>query len=89
MAKTAITKSDPESSGEEVRTPKTGSKLDRLLELLLQKDGACLDEMMEATGWQSHTVRASMTALRKRGYAIDKRKGGNITVWFIVDEAAQ
>lgn len=67
----------------DIRTPKAGSKLAQLLSLLSSWQGACLDEMTQATGWQSHTVRASMTALRKRGYTIERRIGGNVTVWFI------
>lgn len=67
----------------DIRAPKAGSKLAQLLSLLSSRQGACLDEMTQATGWQSHTVRASMTALRKRGYTIERRIGGNVTVWFI------
>ena len=89
MAKATATKKDSQTTPEEIRPPKEGSKLDRLLKLLLAKDGACLDEMMEATGWQPHTVRASMTALRKRGYIIEKRMGGNVTVWFIANEVSK
>ncbi|MFC4291434.1 DUF3489 domain-containing protein [Sphingorhabdus arenilitoris] len=89
MAKAATTKPDLNDVIKDVRAPKPQSKLDCLLRLLLQHDGACLDEMMEATGWQPHTVRASMTALRGRGYDIDKRMGGNVTVWFIDAGEAQ
>jgi len=89
MAKAKNTKPDAKITAAEIRAPRAGSKLDCLLKLLLQKEGACLDEMTEATGWQSHTVRASMTALRKRGYTIEKRSGTNVTVWFIADRSAQ
>lgn len=67
----------------DIRAPKAGSKLAQLLSLLSSQQGACLDEMIQATGWQSHTVRASMTALRRRDYTIERRIGGNVTVWFI------
>ena len=60
-----------------------GSKAAILLEMLQRKDGATLDEMTERTGWQSHTVRAAMTGLRKKGHVIEKRAVGNTTAWFI------
>jgi transcription initiation factor IIE alpha subunit len=60
-----------------------GSKAATLLELLQRKDGATLEEMTERTGWQSHSLRAAMTGLRKKGHVIDKRAAGNTTAWFI------
>ncbi len=62
---------------------RAGSKIAGLVAILTRPDGACLDEMIERTGWQAHTVRAAMTGLRKKGYTIEKRMPGNITVWFI------
>lgn len=73
----------------DIRAPKAGSKLAQLLSLLLSEQGACLDEMTQATGWQSHTVRASMTALRRRGYTIERSISGNVTVWFIAQSDTQ
>lgn len=65
-------------------TVRSGTKAAALLSLLQRDEGASLDEMVERTGWQSHTVRAAMTGLRKKGHSIDKRVSGNSTVWFIV-----
>lgn len=65
---------------------RTGSKGAALLSLLRREEGASLDEMIERTGWQGHTVRAAMTGLRKKGHVIDKRTSGNSTVWFIAAE---
>ncbi len=65
------------------KTLREGSKAATLLEMLQRKDGATLDEMTERTGWQSHSVRAAMTGLRKKGYVIEKRQTGNTTAWFI------
>jgi predicted ArsR family transcriptional regulator len=69
-------------------THRPGSKSQRLLELLKTGTGASLDDMVEATGWQAHTVRAAMTGLRKRGHAINRHVEGNTTVWS-VSEAGQ
>ncbi len=60
----------------ELSAPRADSKLDRLLGLLSAKDGTTMLQMIAATGWQSHTVRAAMTGLRKRGYAIERHKSG-------------
>ena len=52
--------------------PRAGTKSQRLLEMLKTGTGASLDKMVEATGWQAHTVRAAMTGIRKRGHAISR-----------------
>lgn len=67
----------------DTKTLREASKAATLLEMLQRKDGATLDEMTERTGWQSHSVRAAMTGLRKRGHVIEKRAVGNTTAWFI------
>tara|TARA_R110001599_G_scaffold29407_1_gene100450 strand:+ start:25575 stop:25874 length:300 start_codon:yes stop_codon:yes gene_type:complete len=63
------------------KAPREHSKAHRLVELLKAGTGASLEDMIEATGWQSHTVRAAMTGLRKRGYVIDRKVEGTTTVW--------
>ena len=47
-----------------------GTKQAHLLTLLSRPDGAAMSEMTKATGWQSHSVRAAITGLRKRGIAV-------------------
>jgi Protein of unknown function (DUF3489) len=46
--------------------------------LLSRTRGATLAEMEEATGWQSHSVRAFLTGLRKKGLVLvrEARKDG-------------
>ena len=51
-------------------TPRGGSKLARVLALLHRDHGATIAELIAATGWLAHTTRASLTGLRKRGYAV-------------------
>ena len=58
------------------RDPRASSKQAQVLGLLVHPDGATLDALMAATGWLSHTVRAVLSGLRKRGHAIDRRPGG-------------
>ncbi|MDX9688983.1 MAG: DUF3489 domain-containing protein [Alphaproteobacteria bacterium] len=60
--------------------PARETKLLRVIELLSRPEGATIDQIVEATGWQKHTARAALShALRKkRGYQIvsDKPKDG-------------
>lgn len=82
MTETDITTPTP-------RAPREHSKTDRLLALLRTGTGASLEEMIEATGWQAHTVRAAMTGLRKRGYEIERHIESNTTVWSVTASAAE
>ena len=67
----------PERSGDVVpHTPglRAGSKQARLADLMYRPSGATIDELTKALGWQPHTVRAAITGLRKRGYAVTSSK---------------
>jgi hypothetical protein len=51
----------------EPRTPREGTKQATLIAMLRAPDGATIAEIMDATGWQSHTVRGAMSgALKKK-----------------------
>ncbi len=56
------------------------TKLDAIIRLLKRPEGATLEDMVAATGWQKHTVRAALShaLAKKRGYQIvsDKPMGG-------------
>ena len=61
-------------------SPRGGTKIAQVVELLQRGDGATLAELVAATGWLPHTTRAALTGLRKRGYAVgidraDKARG--------------
>ena len=49
-----------------------------VVKLLARAKGATVDEMMTATGWQPHSVRAFLSGLRKRGQVLirEERKDG-------------
>lgn len=53
---------------------KPASKQQQLADLLLRDEGATLDQMVTATGWQPHTTRAALTGLKKKGYALSSDK---------------
>jgi hypothetical protein len=55
--------------------PREGSKKAEVLGLLGRKQGASLAEIMEATGWQPHTVRGFISIVsKKEGIAIESSK---------------
>jgi hypothetical protein len=60
----------PERSG-----PREASKTAQVVTLLQRKNGATLEEIMEKTGWQKHTVRGFVAgAMKKAGYTVESFK---------------
>ncbi len=64
--------------------PRRASKIGGIVGLLESADGATSDQMTSATGWLPHTLRAALTGLRKRGYAIQRWKTEAGTTYRIV-----
>lgn len=58
------------------RMPRAGSKLAILVALLSREEGATVEEMVAATGWQAHSVRGVMSGalVRKFGLRIASEK---------------
>jgi hypothetical protein len=55
-------------------TPRKGSKQGKIIDLLRRHKGATLDDLIAATDWLPHTIRAALTGLRKKRYEIGKSK---------------
>jgi hypothetical protein len=53
-------------------SPRSGSKQARVITLLSTRSGASIVSISEEMGWLSHTTRAVLTGLRKRGYGISR-----------------
>ena len=68
---------------EEASAAKRETKIGKVLAMLKRDEGATLDEMVEATGWQKHTTRAALTGLRKKGHVITRDKRGELTCYRI------
>ena len=50
--------------------------------LLIREGGASLEDLTAATGWQPHSSRAFLTGLRKKGWAIERKKREDgTTLW--------
>lgn len=68
---------------------KRPSKTEMVLALLKRKDGATLDELVEATGWLPHTARAALTGLKKKGHAIERAKVDAVSRYTLAEPASQ
>ena len=53
------------------RTPREGTKQAKLIEMLRTEGGATIEEIMGATGWQSHTVRGAIAGALKKKLGLD------------------
>lgn len=77
----------PRTAAASVATPATNpapvSKIDQVITLLRRKQGATLPEMVAATGWQTHSTRAALTGLRKKGHTLAKDKRDDVTCYRI------
>ena len=51
----------------EPRTTKTGA----LVKLLCRSEGASIAQMMQATGWQAHSVRGALSGAVKKGLGLN------------------
>ena len=67
--------------------PARQTKIGKVIALLQRDEGATLQEMVEATGWQAHTTRAALTGLKMKGHAIGRDKRGDVTCYHITTSA--
>jgi hypothetical protein len=47
-----------------------GGKLGLILDRLGRKTGATIDELVDATSWQKHSVHGALSRLRSAGFAV-------------------
>lgn len=67
---------------------RSGSKTDKVIALMQRKNGACLDDMVKATGWLPHTTHAALSGLRKKGYVITRAKNDGVSRYSIAGTSA-
>ena len=53
-----------------MRPDAPGGKLGLIVDRLERTAGATIDELVEATGWQKHSVHGALSRLRSAGFAI-------------------
>ena len=63
------------------------TKTAHVLNMLQRDEGATLADLVAATGWLSHTTRAALTGLLKKGHAIERGKRDDVTVYHLKVEA--
>jgi len=65
--------------------PKPQTKSDNVIALLDRAKGASLDEICNETNWQSHSARAFLTGLRKKGLVLAREQGADeVTTYRII-----
>lgn len=68
-ALSAKTKVDSEKAKLKTTTPvKRGTKISSVIKLLSRTQGATLDVIVKATGWQPHTVRSVLSRTLPKGH---------------------
>ena len=79
VAKKASRAKKAPKSAQKATGPRDGSKTAKLLDLLRRKDGATLQELMKASGWQAHSVRGFLSGAvgKKMGLAVTSVKDDN------------
>ena len=72
-----------------INAPRKGTKQAKLVGMLSRKSGVTLSKASKALGWQTHTTRATLTGLKKRGYIIERKdRDGKDSVYNIHTQGA-
>ncbi len=74
-------------SAQQTNTPvRAGTKQATLVDMTRTAAGATIAQMGAKTGWQPHSVRAALTGLRKRRFAITREKNdAGVTIYRLAE----
>jgi ATP phosphoribosyltransferase len=72
-AKSKLT--SPARKAEKAPLPATGSKQSQVVALLQRDNGATLTDLMNATGWQAHSVRGVISGVLKKRLGLNVQHG--------------
>jgi hypothetical protein len=81
LAAIGITDAEPPAALEALPAPTHASKAQQVLHLLAREGGASTADLIAATGWLPHTMRAALTGLRKKGHVITSARRDNQTCY--------
>jgi hypothetical protein len=85
MAKKRPVDRSAEGWADRKAAPRAGTKQALVIEMLNAKQGATLEDLVEATAWLPRTTRAALTGLRKRGFLIERtREEGSASIYRII-----
>jgi hypothetical protein len=61
----------PSGAAQSTSTPRAGTKQAALIAMLRAPDGATIEEITTATGWQAHTARGAIAGALKKKLSLD------------------
>ena len=70
QSRTRAKKSAAKSTRKSDTAKRPGRKLGLILNRLERTAGATIDELVDATGWQKHSVHGALSRLRSGGFAV-------------------
>jgi hypothetical protein len=78
-------KAPPAAKSQPPAQPAPTSKIGTLVALLQRSEGATLEAMMTATGWQGHSVRGAISGSikKKLGLTVTTEMQDDVRVWRI------
>ncbi len=62
---------EPKAAAKPATTPRAETKQAKLIAMLRQPDGATIDEIVKAFGWQAHTARGVIAGALKKKLGLD------------------
>jgi hypothetical protein len=89
LQENAAANASPPEEQASATAPKEPNKSEKVLALLKRSEGAMMDELIEATGWLPHTVRAALTGLKKKGHRVERTKVAGISRYTLGKTAVQ
>ena len=74
------------SGATQTNPPHRTSKKATIEALVRRKGGAAIADLMAATGWQEHSIRAALTGLRKTGHTISRERDDGSATYYRIAE---